>query len=220
MPSVLLAASRPLEAELLGTALLRDGVERYLARGVQEALVMALAARPELVLIDRDLRDAAELVRRLRDDRATRGLSIAIASRGELHSFEVELLELGANALLRLPADAGWDRRLRSLMGVPLRREARLPVRLRLSDPLRPQADVIGLALDLSPNGMLVEVRAPLRLHDRFAFGFTLGAPGERVCGAARVVREAGLARFGLAFERLDRGSGVRIDRFLAAPAA
>src|SRR5687767_10911958 len=126
MPAVLFATTKPLLAEeLQGTVLGRLGVERYSAQGLEEAQMMALAAPPELVLVDRDLPRAEELILRLRADDATRDLSLAVFARGEFEPSEVALLEAGANALLRLPVDAEWDQRLVKLMSVPLRRDAR-----------------------------------------------------------------------------------------------
>ena len=127
------------------------------------------------------------------------------------------MMQAGANALLRLPADGDWDQRLVQLLSVPLRRDARLPVHLRLSDPLRAGADAIGLGLNLSAHGMLVEVTERLRLHERIAFAFRLRADdADRVSGIARVVREAGASRFGVEFERLDYAGAARIQRYVA----
>ena len=51
-----------------------------------------------------------------------------VAARGDFDPSEVELLEAGANAILRLPAGPEWDERLPRLMDVPVRREARFTV--------------------------------------------------------------------------------------------
>lgn len=179
--------------------------------------MMALAARPELVLVDRGLARAEELVRRLRADESTRALSIAVVARGDFEPAEVELIEAGANAVLRLPADGNWDSRLLKLMSVPMRRDARFPVHLRLSDPLRHDAAGVGLALNLSVHGMLVEAQAPLGLHDRLAFAFRLREHDrEKVSGRGHVVRQADPTRFGVEFEQLDHAGAARIQHFVA----
>jgi CheY-like chemotaxis protein len=218
MPVVLVASPQPLPGDdLRGTVLGRQGVDRYAARGFEEAWMMALAARPELVLVDRALPRAEELVQRLRADEQTRALSIAIVARGDFEPVEVDLIESGANAVLRLPVDEGWDRRLLKLMSVPVRRDARFPVHLRLSDPLRGRDDAVGLALNLSVHGMLVEAHAPLGLHDRLAFAFRLREDDQdKISGRGHVVRQAAAGRFGLEFEQLDYAGAARIQHFVA----
>ena len=119
--------------------------------------------------------------------------------------------------MLRLPVDAEWDRRLLRLMSVPLRRDARFPVHLRLNDPLRGQAAAVGLALNLSLHGMLIEAHAPISMHDRLGFAFRLREDDrEKISGQGRVVREAGRLLYGVEFERLDHAGAARIQGFVA----
>src|SRR5262245_4259225 len=100
MPAVLFVTPKPLtDEELHGTVLGRHGVERYSAQGLEEARMMAEAAPPDLVLVDRDLPQAEESILRLRADDATRDVSLAVFARGEFEATEVALLEAGANAL-------------------------------------------------------------------------------------------------------------------------
>jgi CheY-like chemotaxis protein len=218
MPAVLFVTPTPLpQEELEGTVLGRHGVERYFAQGFDEAQVMAQAAPPELILVDRDLPGAEEAILRLRADDSTRETSLAVFARGEFEPSEVALLEAGANALLRLPVDADWDQRLIRLMSVPLRRDARFPVHLRLSDPLHGSAAALGLALNLSLHGMLIEAQAPIGLHDRLAFAFRLREQDrEKISGQGLVVRQAGPLQFGVEFERLDHAGAAQIQRFVA----
>ena len=215
MPSVLLVSPRPLETELRGTIVFRQGVDCYGARGFQEAQAMAVAARPELLLLDRDMPRAEELVRHLREEGSTRGISIGIVARGELELGELALLEAGANAVLRLPPDEAWDRRLVKLMSVPMRRDARLPVHLRLENALLAK-ETVGLARNLSVHGMLVEASVRMGVHDQLAFAFRLrGEDDEKVTGSGRVVRQAAAAQFGVEFEHLDYAGAARIQHFV-----
>lgn len=179
--------------------------------------MMALAVRPELVLIDRDMPRAEELVLRLRGDESTRGLPIAIIAKGDFEPGEVVFLEAGANAVLRLPVDEKWDQRLVKLMSVPMRREARFPVHLRIRDLLRDSAEAVGLAVNLSLHGMLVEAHAPLDLHERLSFAFRLREDDhDKVSGHGRVVRQAAPMQYGVEFERLDYAGAARIQHFVA----
>lgn len=218
MPAVLFVTPKPLNLEeIQQTVLGRMGVEHYTAQGFDEARMMALMARPELILIDRDMPCAEELVLQLRADEATRDLSLAVFARGDFEPSEVALLEAGANAVLRLPVDEDWDQRLIKLMSVPLRRDARFPVHLRLEAPLRDPEDALGLALNLSLHGMLVEAHAPLGVHDRLSFAFRLRQDDrDKVSGHGRVVRQAAPLQYGVEFERLDYAGAARIQHFVA----
>jgi CheY-like chemotaxis protein len=218
MPAVLFVTPKPLlPEEIEGTVLSRQGVERYSAQGLEEAQMMALAAPPELVLIDRDLPRAEELILRLRAEDLTRDVSLAVFARGEFEPSEVALLEAGANALLRLPVDPEWDQRLIRLMSVPLRRDARIPVHLRLSDPLRGSAAAIGLALNLSLHGMLIQAQSPIGLNERLGFAFRLRQEDrEKISGQGRVVRQAAALQYGVEFERLDHAGAAKIQHFVA----
>ena len=113
MPAVLFVTPEPLRPkELERSVLSRQDVVGYAAHDFEEARMMALVTHPELVLIDRDLPRAEELILRLRADDLTREISLAVFARGEFEPSEVALLEAGANALLRLPVDPEWDLRL------------------------------------------------------------------------------------------------------------
>lgn len=218
MPAVLFVTSDSLSSEELERSVLgRQGVVSYWAPGFDEARMMALVAHPELILIDRDLPRAEELVLSLRADDSTRDLSLAIFARGEFEPSEVALLEAGANAVLRLPVDEEWDQRLLKLMSIPLRRDARIAVHLRLERPLV-ESVAVGLALNLSLHGMLVEAHAPLGMQERLAFAFRLQQDDrEKVSGEGRVVRQAGPSQFGVEFERLDYAGAARIQHFVAS---
>ena len=189
-----------LDGELGATMLYRSNVERHAARTAEEAKAAARRLQPGIVLVDRDLPGAVELVKSLRDDASTRRLSVVALARGDFASSELELLEAGANAVLRLPPSGDWDDRLFRLMQVPMRREVRGPVSLQLDLGFGAQGEQFSaLALNLSVNGLLVETNHPLQVGDDLAF--TLELPGGlgTVVGTGTVVRHASAsAQFGV----------------------
>src|SRR5262245_44800044 len=132
MPTALLVSLVELEAELGHTLLWRHDVERHVAPRLEEARTMAIAARPDIVVVDRDVGRAEQVVRALRQEPATRQASMVILARGDFDPSEVHLLEAGANAVLRIPAGPEWDDRLTKLMSVPVRREARFPIHMQV----------------------------------------------------------------------------------------
>jgi len=218
MPAVLICSPVSLEDGLRSTCLWRDGVERHHASRVEEARTLALAARPRLVVVDRDLPGSVDLVEALRQEPSTRRLSVAVVVRGEFASMEVDLLEAGANAILRFPANAEWDERLTRLLEVPARREGRFSVHFAVDA----YAGVAGgsgpaLALNLSVNGVLLECPFPLAVGDELSLKFKLGDEGPTVVAGGRVVREAKAGRFGIQFRRLEGDGEREIRRFVEA---
>jgi DNA-binding response OmpR family regulator len=212
----LICSEGDLQSELSETVLGRGGFEHHTARRLEDAQTLALAARPAIVMVDRDLPRASQLVAALREDRSTRGLSIAVVARGDFDETELGLLEAGANAILRLPAGPEWDHRLNRLMAIPQRRQARFPVSfwvLAVGPSLAESVPATGL--NLSENGMLLETRlalldlgSELELDVRLPGGDTFG-------GGGRVVRLAGPGQYGIEFARLDAHASEVVRRFV-----
>jgi hypothetical protein len=220
MSHALICSEVDLSSDLERTVLRRGSVERFSAQNAEQARMMALAARPELVLVDRDLPRAASLVAALRQEPGTRGSSIAVLARGDFEPAEVELLELGANAVLRLPPGPDWDERLTQLIQVPARRDARFPVSFKVVAFLVPGEPVGGTALNVSRNGLLLETRLDaLQVGADVELQLEL-PPGAALPAQGRVVREAGPGQFGLQFVALDPTARVRVEAFVQAAAA
>src|SRR5687767_5542159 len=127
MSVALICSPLSMEEDLSTTTIWREGVERHTALTADEAIRRAGEMQVNIVLIDRDMTGADRVVAALRRDVRTRRTSIVIIARGELDPIEVELLEAGANAILRLPAGPEWEERLERLIQVPVRRELRAP---------------------------------------------------------------------------------------------
>jgi hypothetical protein len=211
MTLALICTEVDLDEVLAETMLWRDSVERRYARAFEEAAESASNLQPGLVLIDRDVSWAERLVRNLRQDLQTRRLSIAVLARGDFDPSEVDLLEAGANAILRLPPGPGWDDRVTRLIQVPTRREARFPVffEIEAQHGVRSSA---ATAVNLSERGMLIECSFPLRVGDDIDFRFRLPDSTEQVVGTAQVVRVGPRGRYGVEFYGLE-GSGSELVR-------
>jgi DNA-binding response OmpR family regulator len=212
----LICSEDDLQDELAATVLGRGGFEHHTASRLEDAHLMALAARPAIVMIDRDLPRADQLVAALREDRSTRSLSIAVVARGDFDETELALLEAGANAILRLPAGPDWDARLNRLMAIPQRRQFRFPVSfwvLAASPTMQEQVPATGL--NLSENGMLLETRvADLDLGAELEFDVRLPG-GDAFGGRGHVVRLAGPGQYGVSFARLDERASDVVRRFV-----
>ena len=215
MPAVLVCSHGDVKKDLGGTLLWRDDIERQVVIKMDEALLLAVAAKPRLVVIDRDLPWAERAITALRADPATRGLSLVVMARGDFDPAEVELLEAGANAILRLPAGPEWNERLQRLMDVPARKEARFPVSFGVEASSAGEA-ANAQALNLSASGMLLETAAPLGMQDEVQLQFRLPPAPDQLKVEGQVVRQAAPSQFGVEFRRIGPEVARRIQRFLS----
>jgi hypothetical protein len=217
MVLVLVCSERSLEEELAATVAGRGGVERRWATTTAESLELVKADQPGLILVDRDLPEAIRLVQSIRRDPLSRRTSVAIVAHSDFDPCEVDLLEFGANAVLRLPAGPEWDERLGRLIAVPARGEARFPVVLELE--ARDSSGIhstLVMTINLSASGMLIESEYVLDIGDDLDLRFRLPDTGDVITGCARVMRQAGRSRFGIEFYGLEGDGQQLIDQFVA----
>jgi CheY-like chemotaxis protein len=225
MPKVLIVSSLDLAPVLGRTVLWRESVERVFAPAGPEACAAALRLRPALVVVEgSDTLEALRVVRSLRDEPETRDVSISVLTRSAAED-EDALQRAGANLVLPREADPLlWDRRLQELLDLPLRREARIPVRLQVWSRFNPEAEPTeAMALDISLRGMLLETEDALDLGSHLDLSFRLpgGSDGDaEVQAVAQVVRaaalsSAGQARHGVEFLILRRDARERIRAFV-----
>jgi CheY-like chemotaxis protein len=204
MPVVLIVLPDPKSDGLDRTLLWRGGLERRMVQTIQEAGAAMAAPRPVLLVVDRDLPGLEGFIRQLRSHERYRTLSIVVAARGEMRPSELQLLEAGANAILRLPAGPVWDARLSRLIEVPSRKAVRAPVRLELEGRTLLDVETINATvLNVSSTGMLIECDRPLDLQSDLGFTFFLPGGKTPLVGRGRVVRHAGAGRFGIEFDGL-----------------
>lgn len=168
------------------------------AEGAREAV----RHRPRLVLLERDLPWAASFIRAVREDEATRSTSIAVYAAGEFDPVEAELLQSGANAVLRLPATRGWDKPLSRLLHVPPREAVRVPVYVEV-ETADDRRTALGTTVNLSETGILIQ-GPPLDLRAEIECAFRLPGAEDDVRGRARVVRVAAEDSFGIEFSEID----------------
>jgi DNA-binding response OmpR family regulator len=216
MVSALICTHSDLATDLAATPLWRADVERHTASRLDEAHMMAVAARPRIVVVDSALPWAGRLVSGLREDPGTRALSIVVVARGDFDPSEVELLESGANAIVRLPVGEDAGARLQRLMNVPARRRARFSVYFKVdataSEAVEPEP---ALALNLSLNGMLMETSGPLSLGQDLTLHFRLSDDDAPAQARGRVVRLAGPHQYGVEFTELKAEARGHVQRYL-----
>lgn len=216
MVSALICTHADLEKDLGRTMLWRQDVDRHVVGRMEEAQMMAVAAHPSVVVVDRDLPWAGRLVTALREEPSTRGLSIVVVARGDFDPSEVELLESGANAILRLPVDAEGDKRLQRLVSVPVRKEARFSVSFRVDTYAagagQPEP---AMARNLSQSGMLMEASGTLHVGDDIDMQFPLGDEPPPARAHGRVMRMASASQYGIEFTDVDSELAARIGHYI-----
>jgi CheY-like chemotaxis protein len=201
MPVALICSASALDEELSQTVLSREGVLRHTVSSAEDVLKKAIELKPDIVLLDRDVPGAERLVVSLRREPSTRRTSIVVVARGELDPVEVELLEAGANGILRLPVAPDWDERIERLMLVPVRREVRLSVGFEVEARTGSAIEsASATALNVSISGMLIDSTFPLHIGDDLDFAFQLPGSAVTIRGCGRVVRQAGRTQFGVEF--------------------
>jgi CheY-like chemotaxis protein len=194
----------------------RNNVDRRRAASLDEARTQAAAERPDVILVDGRMPDAALFVSGLRQEPATRTVSIVAIGNDDLGTSDLDLLQCGANAILHLPSDPEWDDRLYRLIHVPVRRATRFKVHLQMDAWFGPEgASFVGQALNLSVNGMLFSTDRTLRVGDDVHFAFQLPDIQGIVEGSGTVTRLAGAHQYGLEMTHVKGDGRQRIRAFV-----
>jgi CheY-like chemotaxis protein len=212
MPVVLICSASPLENELARTLLWRAGIQRHVATRLEDALRLATAAKPDLVVLDRRFPRIVDFIAAVRRHETARRCSIVVLARGDFDPSEVEILEAGANAILRFPPGPEWERRLDRLLRVPTRKESRFSVQLDVDAVLGGES-IVGQTVNLSTHGTLLQSPAALEMGETVTFALRL--PGTFINGRGTVVRQAGAGRYGLLFDSLERDGREQIERYV-----
>jgi len=220
--TIVICASTDLEAELSHTLFWRDDLERYVAERTDEARMLVLSTEPHVVVIDRDMPGAAQLVASLRSQSLPHPISIVALSHVPIGAGDEEAAAGRVDAVLTLPASADWDTRLDQVLQVPTRKQERFDVRFEIETLLRHEpVGRAGLALNMSAGGVLVECGG-LGLSPGDDVELRLPIPGlsAAVKGRARVVRNPMAEHLGLRFEAFAGDGDARVREFLAGLAS
>jgi CheY-like chemotaxis protein len=194
MPRVLIAAPPDLIAELDRSILRRSGVERVLALHPEHAFEAVRTSRPDMAILgETEGADTCALLRRLRADATTRAVSLAVISRKPpTQSEEAELRRAGANVVLTgemVPEMS--EESIDMLLDVPLRREAKVPVRFVVWSHVGPDNPPLeGRSVNVSVRGLLLETPEPVEVGSKLELGFRLPGDPEEIRAVGKVVRE------------------------------
>jgi hypothetical protein len=139
-------------------------------------------------------------------------MSIVVFSEDDFDPSEIEVLEAGANAILRLPPADDFDQRIGRLIDVPARKDVRLPVRLQVAASSGFGATVPVVAQNLSSTGLLIESNHPLNMGDEVKIALRFEESGELFSATAHITRTAGPNRYGARFTSISKGEEALRD--------
>lgn len=199
----------------------RSGFETV-ATSDLEALDRAFdGAPPDLVIVEQAFgpEGGVATCRRIRDRAPHRTVSIMLAvPAGEQHLEECLVAGINDFILTPFPGDELLDK-VRRLTAIAARRELNTLVRIAGAGP--EGQTLLGKTLNVSPNGILVEIESLLAIGRILEIEFFLPDDPEVVRALGRVVRRATELvlfhpAFGLRFTTIGERDAARLDGFVA----
>jgi hypothetical protein len=228
MPRVLIMAPPGVVSELSRTILWRDDVERVFAGEGDRSLERIHAVQADMLILgDEDAPATIELLRQIRGDGRTRGVSIGVARRSVTLEEEERLRRAGANVVFGGEVVPYlWDAWIEELLHVPRRRDARVSVSIAVWSHTAPGSEPArGMSFNISIKGMLLETAEPLDVGAKLDLSLTLPGGTVPLRAVGQVVREqppldGGPPRLGVEFLILREGAREKIRDFVAAAGA
>ncbi len=220
-PLVLLLSRADLSSDLSSTVLWSEGIRRRAVTSTGEAITVARAQPPKLlVLAAPDVATAGQAIRELRAERATRSCGIVVLSPSPRFADEEALRAAGANVVLPLPVDpVVWNGRLDELLHVPPRRDVRFPTRLQTWSRRSESPATEATVLNLCVRGVLLEGAEPLEVGAHLDLRFTLPDDDRELRAVGQVVRQIpageGHHRTGVEFLVLRGDARARVAAFV-----
>jgi CheY-like chemotaxis protein len=225
MPRVLIAAPPDLIAALDRSILKRSGVERVLALHADQAFEAIRTSKPDLVILGQtDGHDTCALLRRIRADPGIRAASLAVISqRPPSQAEEADLRRAGANVVLTAEMVPEMsEESIDQLLDVPLRREARVPVRFIVWSHVGPDNPPMeGRSINVSVRGLLLQTPEPVDIGSKLELTFHLPDDEVEIRAVGKAVREHPWGdgkQIGVEFLILRDAARDRIRAYVNAP--
>jgi uncharacterized protein (TIGR02266 family) len=174
---ILLGDDIALFLELEQTFFRRDGVELLVARNGRQALEMAGAVRPDLVLLGLELPEPAgdECCRRLKQDPELRSIPVILVAPDDQADSLERCRQAGCDAVLTKPIDTGLFLQSASrFLSVASRIAPRASARLRIHFGVGTQRLLVDYSVNLSTGGVFIESREVLPVETPLTIEFSL----------------------------------------------
>jgi CheY-like chemotaxis protein len=202
------------------TILRRRGTVVMTALAGSDGLVKARAERPHLIIIGFDLFDmtAPEFCRAIREDELTRGVSLLLVCERENAQHGDLCLAAGCNDVVFRPLQKhDLDAKVARLTTIPARRQLRTITKIEVSLE-KDGRFILGRSVNVSANGMLLEVDRVLPGEGRVRLHFFLPGDARPLQLAAEVLRAefaGAMAKYGVRFVDTSDGDRERIEQFV-----
>lgn len=202
------------------TILRRRGTFVMTALAGSEGLVKARAERPHLIIIGFDLFDmtAPEFCRAIREDELTRSVSLLLVCERENAQHGDLCLAAGCNDVVFRPLQKhDLDAKVARLTTIPARRQLRTITKIEVSLE-KDGRFILGRSVNVSANGMLLEVDRVLPGEGRVRLHFFLPGDARPLQLAAEVLRAefaGAMAKYGVRFVDASDGDRERIEQFV-----
>jgi CheY-like chemotaxis protein len=185
-----------------------------------EALTKARSEFPQLVIFGFDLFDmtAPEFCREVRGDEELRNLSLLLVCDRDASEHADLCLGAGANDVIYRPLQRReLDQKVERLTSIPVRRQLRTITKVELSVEKNGRF-ILGRSINISANGMLIEVDRVLPGDGQFRLHFFLPGDAKALQLDASVLRaefSGAMAKYGIRFLNLSAEDRERIERFV-----
>ena len=202
------------------TILRRRGMQIMTALAGSEGLAKARMEQPNLIIFGYDLFDMAapEFCREIRAHEDTRSISLLLVCDREATDHGDLTLSAGCNDVIFRPLQkAELDQKVERLTRIPVRRQLRTITKIEVSLE-RDGRFILGRSMNISSNGILVEVQrmlpqdGPLRLH------FYLPGDAKPLQLAAEILRAdftGPMSKYGMRFLNPSEEDRERIARYV-----
>lgn len=196
----------------------REAILTALSGG--EGLIKARNERPQLVVFGFDLFDmtAPEFCREIRSDPEIKGVSLLLVCERENAANADLCLSAGCNDVIFRPLQREeLDQKVSRLTSIPSRRQLRTITRIEVSLESNGRF-ILGRSLNISANGMLLEVDRVLPGDGMVRIHFYLPGdtkPMQINCAVLRAEFTGTMAKYGVRFIETDDDQRERIDRYV-----
>ena len=202
------------------TILRRKGMQIMTALAGSDGLAKARMEKPNLIIFGYDLFDMAapEFCREIRADAVTRGISLLLVCDRDMPDHGDLTLSAGCNDVIFRPLQKPeLDQKVERLTAIPVRRELRTITKIDVSLE-RDGRFVLGRSVNISSNGMLLEVQRVLPHEGAVRLNFYLPGDPRPLQLEAEVLRaefSGAMAKYGMCFLDPSAEDRERISRFV-----
>lgn len=202
------------------TILRRRGTVIMTALAGSEGLQKARVEQPHLIIFGFDLFDmtAPEFCRQVREDEQTRGMSLLLVCDRDDNSHADLCLSAGCNDIVYRPLQKhDLDAKVAKLTTIPARRQLRTITKIEVSLEKNGRF-ILGRSLNISSNGMLLEVDRVLPGEGKVRVHFFLPGDARPLQIESEILRaefSGTMAKYGLRFLNVHAEERERIDQYV-----